>query len=128
MTLNSKVTELFQVTEAKFQNREKSRVHYQVLMFSNDSKPVELQGSDRRCAMLSYGDRSYINDTTFFKALEAEWNDTHNFRAIYQYFREYDLEEFDCTKLPKSEEKLFAISQSNDMALDFLTLCGRELR
>jgi hypothetical protein len=96
--------------------------YHRFIVTTNNDNPLSIKKDDRRFAIVRSSDDK-IGDTEYFNGLYALL-DNHDFiRTMYNYFKEYDISEFDPKKIPQTEHlkglKDMAVSPVEDWLRDY---------
>ena len=102
--LKDKISSTSLLLELKNKERKTIPWHANVIIFSNEFNILSVSRHDRRLVMFE-SDPSKSNNKAYFTQIYTELDDLAVMRAGFQYFRDFDLGDWNYRDLPHSDTK-----------------------
>ena len=98
------ITDPFITINPKGQKPIKVKSHHHFIGTTNKENPIPLEKSDRRFVIVKSSDEK-CKDTVYFTQLYRLLEDNETVRTVYDYFKNFDISEFDHTIFPETQCK-----------------------
>tara|TARA_B110000116_G_scaffold264292_1_gene271936 strand:- start:83 stop:988 length:906 start_codon:yes stop_codon:yes gene_type:complete len=116
--LKDKISSTQLLLELKGKERKTIPWYGNIIIFSNEFNILSVSRHDRRLAMFQ-SDPSKANNKVYFKKIYQELDDLQIMRGAFQYFKNFDLGDWNYRSLPESTVKKSLVSCSEKTVTKF---------